>query len=217
MLSIDILLLVGSYLVGAIPFGYMLTRLRTGRDIREQGSGNIGATNVLRTQGKSMGILTLLLDFGKAALAVNACRYLGAAPWLAAAGGFAAVFGHCFPVYIGFRGGKGIASGLGAFTFISPAAALGGLVVWLLELVTLRYVSLGSILASLTFGGLLFLFRGVFGWYDLPTCLFGLGVALLLVVRHHSNIRNLLRGTEPTVWGEGSWKDLDGGGEGTNG
>jgi len=214
MRSLDILLLVGSYLVGAIPSGYMLTRARTGKDIREQGSGNTGATNVLRTQGKIWGLLTLIFDFGKAALAVNTCRYFGSVPWLAAAGGFIAVFGHCFPIYIGFRGGKGIAPGLGAFVFISPAAALGGLVVWLVEVATLRFVSLGSIVASLAFGALLFILHGSFGWYHWATCTFGLAVALLLVARHHRNIRNLLDKKEPTLWGEGSRRTAEDGGEG---
>ncbi len=201
MRSIDIFLLAGSYFLGAVPFGYLLTKWRTGADIREQGSGNIGATNVLRTQGKIWGALTLVLDFGKAALAVNGCRFFGEAPWLAAAGGGLAVLGHCYPVYIGFRGGKGIASGLGAFLFIAPAAALGGLAVFLLEVGLFRIVSLGSVLASLTFGLLLFLFHGLWGWYDLSACWIGLGASLLLVARHHTNLRNLLRGSEPTLWG----------------
>lgn len=201
---IDISLLVGSYLVGAIPFGYLLAKVRTGQDIRTQGSGNIGATNVMRTQGKLFGLLTLLLDFGKAALCVYLCRRFGTQPWMASAGGCLAIVGHCYPVYIGFRGGKGVASALGAFVFLSPAAALGALVVWVLEIVILRWVSLGSILACLAFSGFLFLFRGLLHWegYDLATCLLGTATALLIIYRHKSNISNLLKGTEQKIWGE---------------
>ncbi|MCI4397469.1 MAG: glycerol-3-phosphate 1-O-acyltransferase PlsY [Acidobacteria bacterium] len=199
MMSTDILLLLGSYLVGAIPFGYLFTKLRTGADIREKGSGNIGATNVLRTQGPLWGALTLALDFGKAALAVNCCRYFGSAPWMIPAGGFAAVFGHCYPVYIGFRGGKGIASGFGAFIFISPAAAFCGVAVFSAVVGLTRLVALGSILGSLAFGASLFLLHAFWGWYDIPTCWAGLCVALLLVARHHKNIRNMIRKEEPRL------------------
>lgn len=199
MRSIDILLLLGSYLLGAIPFGYLFTKWRTGSDIRQEGSGNIGATNVLRTQGPLWGALTLALDFGKAALAVNCCRYFGGAPWMIPAGGFAAVLGHCYPVYIGFRGGKGIASGFGAFIFISPAAAFSGSAVFAVVVGFTRLVALGSICGSLAFGASLFILHAFWGWYDIPTCWAGLCVALLLVLRHHRNIRNMVRKQEPRL------------------
>ena len=203
MRSIDILLLLGSYLLGAIPFGYMFTKWHTGADIREKGSGNTGATNVLRTQGPLWGALTLVLDFGKAALAVYSCRLWGGPPWMAAAGGFAAVLGHCFPVSIGFKGGKGIASAFGAFIFISPAAALGGVVVFLAVVASTKLVALGSICGSLTFGALLFVMHQLLGWYDVPTCWAGLCVALLLVARHHKNIRNMIRKQESRLGEKG--------------
>jgi acyl phosphate:glycerol-3-phosphate acyltransferase len=126
----DAALLGAAYLLGAIPFGYIFTRLRTGRDIRTMGSGNIGATNVLRTQGKILALLTLLLDFAKAALSVWFCTRWGNEPWMGAAGGAAAVVGHCFPVFLGFRGGKGIASGLGALVFIAPLPTAVAAGVW---------------------------------------------------------------------------------------
>lgn len=216
-MATDILLLVGAYLVGALPFGYMLTKFKTGKDIRTEGSGNIGATNVLRTQGKVMGFITLVLDFAKAALAVWACREFGHFSWMAAAGGLVAVVGHCYPVYIGFRGGKGIASALGAFTFISPEAALGGLLVWLGSVLTVRIVSVASILGSLTFGVLLFVFRWTFAWYDLASCFLGLAVAVLVVWRHKKNINNLLAGTERRIWGDKPRPVTDGGTEGSDG
>ena len=110
----DLLILASSYLIGAIPFGYVFTRLKSGEDIRSKGSGNIGATNVLRTQGPAVGALTFALDIAKAALPVVAARHFGTAEWLPAAAGACAIVGHCYPVYIGFRGGKGAASGFGA-------------------------------------------------------------------------------------------------------
>lgn len=200
----DLLLVILCYLLGAIPFGYILTRAKAGVDIRDHGSGNIGATNVLRTQGKALGALTLVLDFAKAAASVWICRTWGSQPWMDAAGGTAAVVGHCFPFSLGFRGGKGIASGLGAFLFIAPVPTFIAFGVFLLEVLTLRWVSLGSILAALTFGGVMLGCHLTFGWYSLISSLIGACLAVLLVARHHTNIRNLLRGTEPKLWGPGS-------------
>jgi glycerol-3-phosphate acyltransferase PlsY len=111
--------------------------------------------------------------------------------------------GHCFPFSLQFRGGKGVASGLGAFLLIAPLPTSLALVVFLLEILTLRFVSLGSILGALAFGFSLLAFHLIKGWYSLPTALLGLGTALLLVARHHRNIRNLMTGTESTLWGKG--------------
>lgn len=200
----DVLLLILCYLLGSIPFGYILTRYKAGVDIRDHGSGNIGATNVLRTQGKGLGAVTLILDFAKAAASVWICRVWGSQPWMDAAGGAAAVVGHCFPFSLGFRGGKGIASGLGAFLFIAPVPTLAALGVFVVELATLRWVSFGSILASLVFGGAMLGCHLTLGWYNLPAAIIGASLALLLVARHHSNIRHLLAGTESKLWGAGS-------------
>jgi glycerol-3-phosphate acyltransferase PlsY len=178
-------------------------------DIREHGSGNIGATNVLRTQGKSLGALTLVLDFAKAAASVWICRTWGSQEWMPAAGGAAAVVGHCFPFSLGFRGGKGIASALGAFLFIAPVATFTAFGVFVLEVLTLRWVSLGSILAALAFGGTMVGCHLAFGWYNPVAAAIGAGLSLLLVARHLSNIRNLLRGTESKLWGEGSGRSKD--------
>jgi glycerol-3-phosphate acyltransferase PlsY len=205
----DALLLILCYLLGAIPFGYLLTRYRTGVDIREHGSGNIGATNVLRTQGKALGALTLVLDFCKAAASVWICRTWGSQEWMPAAGGAAAVVGHCFPFSLGFRGGKGIASALGAFLFIAPVATFTAFGVFVLEVLTLRWVSLGSILAALAFGGTMVGCHLAFGWYNPASAAIGAGLSVLLVTRHHSNIRNLLRGTESKLWGQGSGRSRD--------
>lgn len=205
----DVLLIILCYLLGSIPFGYILTRYKSGADIRDHGSGNIGATNVLRTQGKALGALTLVLDFAKAAVSVWICRTWGSQPWMDAAGGAAAVVGHCFPFSLGFRGGKGIASGLGAFLFIAPVPTFAALGVFLMEVLALRWVSLGSILAALTFGGTMIGCHMAYGWYTLPSALIGACLSLLLVARHHSNIRNLLSGTESKLWGSGSGKSVD--------
>jgi glycerol-3-phosphate acyltransferase PlsY len=203
----DGFLLLAAYLLGAVPFGYLFTRVKTGLDIRTMGSGNIGATNVLRTQGKILGLLTLVLDFGKAALAVWFCGRWGSSDWMGAAGGGAAVVGHCFPVFLGFRGGKGIASGLGAFLFIAPLPAAIALAVFVAELLALRWVALGSVLASLTFGASILAFHFLFGWYSLPAACIGAGTSLLLVARHHRNLRNLLAGRESKLWGPGSSRE----------
>lgn len=200
------LLLAGAYLLGSIPFGYLITRMRTGKDIRTVGSGNIGATNVTRTQGKGWGALTLLLDAAKATAAVLLCAHLsplGTDSWMGAAGGAAAVLGHCYPVTIGFRGGKGVASGLGAFLPIAPLATLAAVVVFILALAVGRRVALGSVLGAVTFAGALFVLHFGFGRLAAPVPWIGLGLSLLLVIRHRENIRRLLDGTEPTLWGPG--------------
>ncbi len=204
MILVNEAYVLAAYALGSIPFGYLLARANSGMDIRTLGSGNIGATNVLRTQGKWLGILTLILDFSKAALPVWAAGRLGLALWVPAAAGGAAVVGHCFPFTIKFRGGKGIASALGAFLFIAPAPTLFALGVFLVEALTMRTISLGSILASLVFTASILVLHFAAGWYTLTTAIVGAAIGLLLVARHHANIRDLLNGTESRVWGKGS-------------
>lgn len=203
MTGTDAGILAAAYLLGAVPFGLILTRAAGGGDLRRMGSGNIGATNVLRTQGKALALLTLLLDFGKAALSVYVGRRVGSAPFVGAAAGAAAVVGHCFPIYLRFKGGKGIASGLGTFLLVAPAATAAAFLVFLAEILTLRYVSLGSVLASLTFSVFLAVSHWASGWYDLPTVVLGGLTGLLLVSRHRANLQRLRKGTEPRLWGKG--------------
>ena len=191
-----------SYLVGAIPFGYVITRLAKGSDIRESGSGNIGATNVLRTQGKGWGILTLVLDMLKAMAAVYLCRSLSDEPWMGALGGAFAIVGHCYPVYIGFRGGKGVASGLGAFLLIAPWAALAAVGVFLLVVLASRRVSLGSIAAAIAFSASMVVIHHHWKMYSPAEVAIGAAISLLLIARHRSNIYNLVRGVEPPLWGK---------------
>ena len=184
------LLVVGmAYLLGSIPFGYLLVRASSGTDIRATGSGNIGATNVMRAS-RLAGVMTLLLDAGKGTLAVwLALKYLGG-PWPVVAA-LAAVAGHVFPVFLGFRGGKGVATGCGAFILLAPQAMAISLVLFLATVVFTRYVSAGSVVTAALFP--------VTAWVtgSPPAVVWGCaGAALLILVRHSDNIRRLIRGEE---------------------
>src|ERR671939_2055471 len=149
-----VLVLLAAYLLGSIPFGYLIVRARTGADVRATGSGGTGATNVSRRAGKLAGVVTLLLDAAKGALAVLLARWLATddfgVNWWVAAAAVLAVFGHCFPVWLGFRGGKGVATGVGVFLSLYPLAVACAGVIFILVVVLTRYVSLGSILATAT-------------------------------------------------------------------
>ena len=197
MLSLPVVLAV-SYLLGSIPFGYLLVRIFRKEDIRARGSGNIGATNVARSGAKGLGALTLVLDLTKGLLAVLLARHVAPAifghpsdlPVLAAV---AAVLGHVFPVWLRFRGGKGVATALGAFLALSPRAVLAAVGVFALVLLLTRLVSLASILAAVTFP----LFATLLSPDRTPIYLGGVVfVAGLVIVKHHGNIRRILRGTE---------------------
>lgn len=189
------------YLLGSIPFGYLLVRLFRNEDIREMGSGNIGATNVIRSGAKGLGLLTFLLDACKGYVAVAgvvwAMQAGGLLPEAAqdarAVAAVAAILGHIFPVWLHFKGGKGVATALGAFLALIPYAALAGLGVFAAVLVLSRYVSLASILAAAAFPffGLLFTHNRT----PLFTAVMFL-VPLLVIVKHRQNILRLLHGTE---------------------
>ncbi len=186
-----------AYLLGSIPFGYLLVRIFRKQDIRATGSGNIGATNVARSGAKGLGLATLALDLGKAWLAVFLAQRLGASlpnPYdLAVAAGIAAILGHVFPVWLGFRGGKGVASGLGVFLALTWPSALAILAVFLVVFFLTRYVSLASIVAAAAFP----LFGFHFVALRTPIVIAGfLFIPLLIIVKHHQNIRRLLAGTE---------------------
>ncbi len=182
-----------AYLIGGIPWGLLLVKAFRGIDIRTVGSGNIGATNAFRAGGRPIGFLTLILDVLKGFVpAWLGLLWFGASWGLVA--GIAAILGHTFPVYLGFRGGKGVATGAGVLLALSPWAFLGAAAVWFLVAWLVGYVSLASMLAALTAAAIVWivpeppLLRGVLAV-----------VALLIVVRHHSNIRRLLQGKEPKV------------------
>jgi glycerol-3-phosphate acyltransferase PlsY len=187
-----VLYLIVAYLIGAIPTGLLLTRLTGGGDIRKSGSGNIGATNVYRTAGRKMGILTLVGDALKGVLpvlfAMTVLHYddsrLGAVA-------IAAFLGHCYPVYIGFKGGKGVATALGIYLVLSPLAVLVAFLIFAGLLWKWRYVSLGSICAAAAIPGLVFLFQR-----SVPLLLATLVISGIVIIRHHGNIRRLLDGTE---------------------
>lgn len=185
-----------AYLLGSIPFGYLLVRTFRKEDIRATGSGNIGATNVARSGAKGLAIATLLLDLGKGYLAVWIAHFLQPnMDDLAMAAAIAAVIGHVFPIWLGFEGGKGVATALGVFLALSPMLALCLLVVFVVVFSFTRYVSLASILACITVPliEMHFILRmrpGIYmaGFFFLP---------LLVIVKHHANIGRLISGTEP--------------------
>lgn len=181
---------LAAYLVGAVPIGFLVARLRGVSDIRRHGSGNIGATNVLRTLGPWAALATLAGDILKGALAVWAAGLVGGAAG-EAAGAVAAVAGNCWSVFLGFRGGKGVATGLGALLRLTPLAVLPAAVVWLALVGTFRYISLGSVLAAAGMP-LAALALG----YGAPAVAAAAVVAAIVVARHRENLGRLLAGTE---------------------
>lgn len=190
-----------AYLLGSIPFGYLLFRLRQGADIRTTGSGGIGATNVLRTSGWLAAALTLLLDAGKGYWAVVLAGQLAPASTVAAAIAIVLVMaGHCYPVFLGFRGGKGVATGFGAFLAVAPLAVLIGGVVFLVVLALRRIVSLASLSAAVVFPVALAAGRRE-PW---PVLAASVAAAALIVARHRANLQRLRAGTERPVFGPGS-------------
>jgi len=187
-----------AYLLGSIPFGYLLVRIFRKEDIRTTGSGNIGATNVARSGAKGLGILTLLLDLLKGLAAVKiAAHFAPGTPGfpsdLAVAAGIAAVLGHVFPIWLGFKGGKGVATALGVFIAIAPLAALCAVGVFIIIFAITRYVSLASILAAVMLPVFCLL------WSPDRSPVFVGGViflSLLVIAKHHANISRLMQGKE---------------------
>ncbi len=186
--------LVVAYLLGSVPFGYLLVRVFRKQDIRATGSGNIGATNVARSGAKGLGVATLLLDLGKAYLAVRLVMHYApanASLWMMAS--VAAILGHVYPVWLGFRGGKGVASALGVFLALSPETAGITLLVFALVFALTRYVSLASVVASACLPPLMYYFHpGASRLFTLGYCF----IALLVIVKHRANLGRLLAGTE---------------------
>jgi glycerol-3-phosphate acyltransferase PlsY len=188
-----ILAVVIAYLLGSIPFGYLIVRLKTGGDIRASGSGNIGATNVLRTTGRLPGILTLLLDFAKGYLAVwLASRLTGGNAVWDSLSAVAVLLGHGYPVFLRFKGGKAVASTLGAFLFLTPSAIAAVTLVFVVAVGLTRFISLGSILAA----GLFPLAVWLIAHPPFPVIFASLFAGAFIVYRHRDNIRRLRDGTE---------------------
>jgi glycerol-3-phosphate acyltransferase PlsY len=194
MTPLAVLLIVASYLVGAIPFGLLLSK-GSGVDIRAEGSKNIGATNVARLLGKKLGLLTLLADIAKGFTPLFAAGRLlpvdGQQGTVLALCGAATVLGHMFPIYLGFKGGKGVATGLGVFLYLAPKALLGCLLVFLAAVGLSGYVSLGSLLGALAVLPGLWLLQEP-AWKIVLAAV----VVALIWFKHHQNISRLLQGTE---------------------
>ena len=189
-----ILLVVAAYLLGSIPFGYLIVRGKSGADVRETGSGGTGATNVSRRAGKAAGVLTLLLDAAKGCVAVLIAKAFGGDDWVIAAAAIAALIGHIFTVWLGFRGGKGVATGVGIFLVLAPIALLCAGVVFIAIVLLTRFVSLGSITAAVLIPVLVWLQS------DSRSLLIAAIVgAALIVFAHRGNIQRLASGTESRI------------------
>lgn len=188
---------ISAYLLGSIPFGYLIVKMGSGSDVRGAGSGNIGATNVTRVAGKAAGLATLLLDIGKGYFAVwLAMRWShGNIRWMMAAG-VAVVLGHTFSCWLRFRGGKGVATGLGVFLAIAWQAVLATLLVWLVVVAFWRYVSLGSVVAAAALPILVYLFYAPGHAPPLAVSFGSVAVAMIVIFKHRGNIARLIAGTE---------------------
>jgi len=187
-----VLTFVLSYLLGSVPFGVLVTRALGLGDLRAIGSGNIGATNVLRTGNKGAAAATLVLDAGKGAVAVLVARAV-AGEQAAMVAGLAAFLGHLFPVWLGFRGGKGVATFLGTMLALAWPAGIAACLTWLAAALAFRFSSLAALVAAASTPLWLWVFgRGDAAWL-------GVALAALVFVRHHANIRRLIAGTEPRI------------------
>ena len=190
-----VITIIVGYFLGSIPVGYLIVNARTGGDIRKTGSGGTGATNVSRRAGKGAGILTLALDAlkGSAAVIIAAVvvRDTNHAAWWIGIAGIAAMVGHIFPVWLGFRGGKGVATGVGVFLVLTPVAVLISGLLFVIIVVFTRYVSLGSMLGAVAVPAFAWLLN--YGTPLVFTTLFG---AALIIYAHRQNIQRLITGTE---------------------
>ena len=192
-MSLPLLALLG-YLIGSIPFSFMVARLFGVKDVRTVGSGNVGATNVMRSAGKVPGILALLLDGSKGAVTVVLARGLTSSEALVCAAGICAMVGHLCPVWLGFRGGKGVATGAGLFLPLAPGALGIAALTFVATVATTRYVSLASILASLALPVAAYLLGGT-----TTVVVTAVVAASMVVVKHHANLGRLVRGVEPKL------------------
>lgn len=205
---LPIALVALAYLIGSIPFSFVVVKLVAGKDVREHGSRNVGATNVARTAGRGPGIIALLLDLAKGYAVIVLARWLVAQPgWPFAAGvqpwesrefwvalaGLVAIVGHIYPVWLRFHGGKGVATAAGVFFALNPIVMLGAILVFAIVLLAFRFVSLASIVSAASIPVLFrFLANGAPFWH----IVISIGIAILVILKHHSNISRLVAGTE---------------------
>jgi len=189
---------MAAYLLGSIPFGLLVAKVFGGGDVRKAGSGNVGATNVARVAGPLAGILTLVLDAAKGSAAIwLAAHFSGeVAGWMVLAG-LAALIGHCFPVWLRFHGGKGVATAAGVFLMLSPLALLGSLLLFLIVVMFSRYVSLGSIAAAAAMPLLIYFLWAPHHAPPLVVTFGAFAAAMLIVYKHDTNIQRLVEGREP--------------------
>ncbi len=195
------LVLILAYLLGSIPFGFLIVKMTSGADIRETGSGGTGATNVTRKAGKGAGIVTLIFDALKGVAAVTVARLLTGeegTSWVVAGAGVLAVVGHCFPVWLKFKAGKGVATGLGVFLAIVPWAVMAACIVFVVVVWRTRFISLGSVLAAAFVPLWVWLFHT---WLEPVSHFLPIIVALsassaIIIAKHHENIQRLIAGTE---------------------
>jgi acyl phosphate:glycerol-3-phosphate acyltransferase len=193
----EALVLGAAYLLGAIPFAWLIARAAGAGDLRRRGSGNVGATNVLRTAGLVPGLIALVLDVGKGVAAVALAQAASVGEDASAAAGLLAVAGHVFPVWLRGRGGKGVATAAGVFAMVAPGALGFAVVIFVATVVTWRYVAAGSLLATAALVSAI-----AFGGYPRATLIVAIATAVLVVVRHADNIARLRHGSEPRVtWG----------------
>lgn len=189
------MIVVGAYFLGSLPTALLMVKWVTGADVRLTGSGNVGGANAARAAGLRIGAVVTIVDMGKGALPVMVMQwYDPASRWLALSM-LAAVVGHVFPIWLRFRGGKGVATGFGAFLVLAPAAAGAAFLVWLVVIVVGRFVALGSMIASACFPVLLYTMNHP----PEPVMWAIVAVAALIVVKHRFNMENLVRGTEPRI------------------
>jgi glycerol-3-phosphate acyltransferase PlsY len=185
-----------AYLLGAIPFGYVLVRLKTGRDVRALGSGNIGATNVLRTTSRALGVVTLLLDIGKGFLAVwIAARLTGSSPLWMSVAALAVMAGHAYPVFLAFHGGKAVASFVGAFLYLAPVPLAAVLALFVVVVAVTRYISLGSVMAAAALPFMAWLVEHP----PAPVVAAAAIGGAFIIWRHRENIARLRAGKESTL------------------
>ncbi len=188
-----LLVLAAAYLIGAIPFGYLMVKMKSGEDVRSMGSGNIGATNVLRTTGRAAGIVTLLLDIGKGALAVWIAGRAtnGSSLWMSAAA-LAVMAGHAYPVFLNFHGGKAVASFVGAFLYLTPLPLLATLLLFVAIVAASRFISLASVVGAGCFPLAVFLIDHP----PFPVLAASLVAGAFIVIRHNSNMKRIRAGNE---------------------